>query len=295
MCFTIFNRKRIVVGLRLDRGGHFGYRAMTGAEWRCKMHVRTWLSGICIAGFWTVATGLFLEAAESGSVRGSTSAETGDINVVNSQIMINGKLAGSADSGLVVGNGRRVTRTLPVAARFHGVDLSGLFKAEIVCGSNAVVEVLIDENLQPLMTATVRDGILSVRFTKPVQTQESPQLKIVLPTLDILRLSGGDTVRAVNVKGKRLQLIHEGSGSVTVAGHVEDFDCTVSGIGEVDAGKLLCRSAEVVLSGVGGVTCSPEAKLKANLSGIGNVSCLTHPTTVEKKATGLGDVEFVGK
>jgi len=259
------------------------------------MHVRTWLSGICIAGFWTGFPGLFLEAAESGQVRGSTTAETGDINVVNSQIMINGHLAGSSNSGLVVGNGRRVTRTLPVATSFHGIDLSGLFKAEIVCGSNAVVDVLIDENLQPLMTATVRDGILSVRFTKPVQTQESPHLKIVLPALDILRLSGGDTVRAMNVKGKRLQLIHEGSGSVTVAGRVDDFDCTVSGIGEVDAGKLLCRSAEVVVSGVGSVTCSPEAKLKVNLSGIGGVSCLTHPTTVEKQATGLGDVEFVGK
>jgi hypothetical protein len=134
-----------------------------------------------------------------------------------------------------------------------------------------------------------------VRFTKPVQTQTSPKLKIVLPSLDLLQLSGGDTVSVAAVKGKFLRLIHEGTGEVTLSGQVDEFTCTVSGIGEVDAGKLACRSTEVVLSGTGGVTCRPEAKLKVNLTGIGGVRCLTRPPTVEKQVTGLGDVEFVEK
>jgi hypothetical protein len=184
---------------------------------------------------------------------------------------------------------------VPVAAAFHGLDLSGVFITEVVCGSAAVVEVVIDENLQRLLVATVHDGLLRVRFTKPVQTKSSPHLKIVLPALDVLQMSGGDTVGVVNMKGPRFRLTHSGTGAVTLSGQVEDFVCTVSGIGEVDASKLACRTAEVAISGVGGVTCRPENKLKASLTGIGGVSCLTQPAKVEKQITGLGDVAFVKK
>ncbi len=259
------------------------------------MHNRAWMLGVLIGGFLVGSTGLLLGAAKSGKTSASSTVRSGDINAVNSQIVVGGESVVQTDSGLVVGNGRRVTKAVPVAEQFHGIDLSGVFKTEVVCGSPALVEVLIDENLQPLITATVKNGILSVRFTKPVQTKENPHLKIVLPSLDILQMSGSDEVRAVGVKGKSLRLIHEGSGEVKLVGQVEDFSCTASGVGEVDASKLTCRSADVSISGVGGVTCRPEAKLKASLSGIGNVYCLTKPAAVEKDVTGLGDVEFVGK
>ncbi len=257
------------------------------------MYNRTWLSGafLILIG----SAGIIFGAPKGGKSGVSSTVRSGDINAVNSQIVVGGRSVVQTDSGLVVGNGRRVTRTTPVAGQFHGIDLSGVFKTEVICGSSALVEVLIDENLQPLITATVRDGILSVRFTKPVQTKENPHLKIVLPSLDILQMSGSDTVSAVGVKGKSFRLIHEGTGEVVLAGQVEDFSCTASGIGEVDASKLTCRSVDVSISGVGGVTCRPEAKLKASLSGIGNVYCLTKPAIVEKDVTGLGDVEFGGK
>ncbi len=256
------------------------------------MHNRTWLLGVLIGGFLVGTSGLLLGAAKSEKAGVSSTVRSGDINAVNSQIVVGGGSVVQTDSGLVVGNGRRVTKAIPVAEPFHGIDLSGVFKAEVICGSSALVEVLIDENLQSLIKTTVRDGILSVRFTKPVQTKENPHLKIVLPSLDILQMSGSDTVRAVGVKGKSFRLTHEGTGEVALAGQVENFSCTASGIGEVDASKLVCRSADVSISGVGGVTCRPEAKLKASLSGIGNVYCLTKPATVEKDVTGLGDVEF---
>jgi hypothetical protein len=256
---------------------------------------RTGFSDVILAGFWVGSTSLILCAADSGKTRGTSPAKTGDINVVNSHVVISGNVAAGTDSGLVIGNGRRVTRSVPVAEAFHGLDLSGLFKTEVVCGAAASVEVVIDENLQPLLTATVKDGILSLRFTKPVQTKKSPQLKIALPSLDVLQMSGGDEVRVADVKGKRLRVNHEGTGAVTVAGKVDEFSCTVSGIGEVDSSRLTCRSAEIAISGVGGVTCRPDANLKASLSGIGGIRCLTHPAKIEKQATGIGDVEFVEK
>ena len=258
------------------------------------MHTRTWLSFAFLAGVCAGSAGI-LRAAESGNLRVSSMDKTGDINAVNSQIVIGGGSAVETNPALVVGNGRLVTRAVPVAASFHGIDLSGVFEAEVTCGTAAAVELLIDENLQPLIAATVRNGILSLRFTKPVQTKESPRLKIALPVLDILQLSGGDTVRVADLKGAHFKLIHEGTGAVKLAGKVKEFVCTVSGVGEVDAGKLACRSADISISGVGGVTCRPEAKLKVTLSGIGGVRCLTQPATVEKNATGLGNVEFIGK
>lgn len=259
------------------------------------MHNQTWLLSIFVGIFLINFPWLMLNAAERGKSRVSSTTRTGDINVINSQVMIGGNSVSSMDSELVIGNGKRITKVIPVAEEFHGINLSGVFKAEVVCGSAVLVEVLIDENLQSLIKATVQNGILSIRFNKPVQTKTNPQLKIVVPTLDILQMSGSDAVCVTNVKGKRFQLMHEGTEAVKLAGQVEDLICTVSGIGEVDASKLKCRLAEVAISGVGGVSCRPEAKLKVNLSGIGGVRCLTQPPTVEKQATGLGEVEFVGK
>lgn len=259
------------------------------------MKSRIWLSGALTGCFLVGSVELFVGVAEGGSVKASSKGKTGDMNIINSQVVIGGDSAVVGSSGAVVGNGKRVTRAVAVTSVFHGIDLSGVFKAEVKCGAPASVEVLMDENLQSLLTATVRDGILSLRFTKPVQTKENPELKITLPSLDVLQLSGGDTVSVAGVKGKSFLLTHEGTGEVALAGQVEDFTCTVSGIGEVNAGKLSCRSAEIKLSGVGGVTCRPDSKLKAVLSGIGGIRCLTHPASVEKQSTGLGDVEFVGK
>ena len=258
------------------------------------MYTRDWLLRVC---GWGVLAGFSgaLFAADSRNSRVSSTVRTGDINTVNSQIVIGDGSTTGTDSELVVGNGRRVTRAIPVSAVFRGIDLSGVSEVEIICGKTAGIELTVDENLQPLITATVRDSVLSLRFTKPVQTKEKPRLKIALPALDLLKLSGGDTVRVADVKGKRLLLTHEGTGAVTVTGIVADFVCTVSGVGEVDAGQLACGAAEVTVSGVGSVTCRPTVKLKAALSGIGGVRCLTQPATVEKNVTGLGDVEFVGK
>lgn len=259
------------------------------------MKNRTWLSG-ALTGCLLAGLGeLFVGVAEGGGAKASSAGKAGNMNIINSQVVIDGDSALGAGSGVVVGNGRRVTRTVAVTSEFHGIDLSGLFKAEVKCGAAASVEVLMDENLQALLTATVTEGILCLRFTKPVQTKENPQLKITLPSLDLLQLSGGDTVSVTGVKGRAFRLTHEGTGEVALTGQVEDFACKVSGIGEVNAGKLSCRSADITLSGVGGVTCRPDAKLKAVLSGIGGVRCLTHPAKVEKQSTGLGDVEFVGK
>jgi len=259
------------------------------------MHDQFGMFGTVSAQVMLGLTCVHLGFAESGQVHVSSTVRKGDINVVNSQVVIGGASTGTTDSGLVVGKGKRVTRTLPVSSAFHGIDLSGVFKAEVICGAPASVDVRMEENLHALLTATVRDGILSLRFTKPVQTRESPHLKIVLPSLDVLQMSGSDTVNVTGLKGKRLRMTHEGTGAVTLAGQVDDFACRMSGIGEVDAGKLVCRSADVAVSGVGGVTCRPASKLKANLSGIGGVRCLTKPAAVEKQVTGVGDVEFAGK
>ena len=258
------------------------------------MSTRRWLAQACFGGV-LLGGGVVLFADVDGTSRISSTVRTGDLNAVNSQIVIGGKSAGAADSGLVVGNGRLVSRAVPVTDTFHGIDLAGLFAAEVTCGKTAAVTLVADENLQPLFMATVRDGILRVRFTKPVETKAKMQLKIALPTLDFLQLSGGDTVKVTEVKGKRFLLTHEGTGAVTVTGKVESFVCAVSGVGEVDTGKLACDTAEITVSGVGSVTCRPATKLQATLSGIGGVRCLTRPATVEKNATGLGDVEFVGK
>ncbi len=246
------------------------------------------LCGLCL-GFLTAV------CATAGAGNGGGGVVTGDVNAVNSHVTIGGGAVGNVNSSLVVGNGRLITKTLPVASAFHGVELSGVFEAEIQCGKAASVEVSVDENLQPLLAASVRDGVLCVTFTKPVQTKQTPRLKITVPSLDILRVSGSDQVDVTEIKGKSLLLEHAGTGKVTVAGKVGSLVCTVNGTGAVDAGKLVCDEATISLSGVGNAVCRPEKKLSVTITGIGGVRCLTRPAEVKRDISGLGDIEFAGK
>ena len=52
---------------------------------------RTWLLGIFIGGFLIGSTGLLLGAAKSEKARVSSTVRSGDINAVNSQIVIGGE------------------------------------------------------------------------------------------------------------------------------------------------------------------------------------------------------------
>lgn len=217
----------------------------------------------------------------------------GDVKGVNTQVMIGGAVTGVETNPMAVeGNGKVVKHALVVTSAFTGIELAGIFAVEVVCGKAAVVELSVDENLQPLATTAVRDGILSVQFSKSVQTKQTPQLRITLPVLLSLRLSGNETVHVTDLKDGEFRLEQSGTGAVTLAGKVSSFVCTMSGVGEVDAGKLKCEAATIAISGVGNVVCRPEKKLKTSLSGIGGVRCLTRPATVESEKTGLGDVEY---
>ena len=68
------------------------------------MHNRAWLLGVLIGGFLVGSSGLILGAAKSEKASVSSTVRSGDINAVNSQIVVGGGSVVQTDSGLVVGN-----------------------------------------------------------------------------------------------------------------------------------------------------------------------------------------------
>jgi hypothetical protein len=66
---------------------------------------------------------------------------------------------------------------------------------------------------------------------------------------------------------------------------------TVTGAGDVLAGKLRADSGKVAISGAGTTTLWPEKTLDVRISGVGSVKYYGDPQIVEKHLSGVGSVK----
>src|SRR5687768_6513204 len=78
-------------------------------------------------------------------------------------------------------------RTVP---SFTAVEISGAYEVEIVAQKDQKLEVEGDENLLPMIITEVKDRVLSVRNEKSFQTEHKLRLRISLPALESISVSG---------------------------------------------------------------------------------------------------------
>ena len=93
----------------------------------------------------------------------------------------------SLDFGRERGNGNVITQTRKITENFEKIEVSSGLDIIVSQADVASVTVRIDENIQPLITTKVINGVLVVSVSESYSTSDDPEIHISLPIITGLK------------------------------------------------------------------------------------------------------------
>jgi Putative auto-transporter adhesin, head GIN domain len=214
---------------------------------------------------------------------------------------------GSTDC--VKGTGDVVTREIPVAM-LNAIVVEGSTDVTVVRGDTQRVEITGQPQLIDLLKTKVDNGVWEITTTKCYSSDRDLSVRLTLPMLNSVIIEGSGDVTSEQVfntgkthlaiKGSGsiaidtlheglLEVVIEGSGSVSVHGTCRELECTSNGSGDLHALGLAANEAELDLKGSGSVELTAISELDAELTGSGSLRYKGKPE-VSTKVTGSGSV-----
>ena len=148
--------------------------------------------------------------------------------------------------------------------------------------------VTAEENLLPMFTSEVRDGVLYLTFAKGNSFHgKRPTYKITVKDLRRIHVQGGAAIEASKLESEKLSILVEGAAGGNLSGRVDDLTIEIQGAGWISAGELKARRAKVSVEGAGQVTVNASDELDADVSGAGIIWYIGAPK-LKSNVDGLG-------
>lgn len=247
-------------------------------------------------------------------IPGRTSAQLGRFPGVVGRIILGATVAalflvGCSTLTGVRGSGDVVSETREVSD-FDGVDLSGEGHVTITIGDEFSLVISAEDNIMPLLTSEVSDGVLVLGTSESISPTEEIDYEVTLPLVSLLEVSGSGRIDAsgvvaedlgLDVSGSgalqaedisvtSLQAEVSGSGQVGVSGETDHVQVSISGSGALEGENLIARTGVVNVSGSGSVVVGVTDDLEVDVSGSGSVEYIGNPPSLDVDVSGSGDV-----
>jgi hypothetical protein len=236
--------------------------------------------------------------------------------------------AGDSWSRAVKGSGNITTEERSVP-EFTRIELESSSDLEIEVGPEQHISVSFDDNLLEHVITEVRGGALEIDYDRSLKSRKGCLIKITVPVLEALSVTGSGDVDVVNIKGDEFEytctgsgdtyfeadvrqldirisgsgdlrtdrLTAEvvdvkisGSGDVRLDGTTTELNVRVAGSGDVDARGLLAEDAYVTIHGSGDVKVRSEKSLDGRIFGSGDIDYYGSPAQLSRKVLGSGDI-----
>ncbi len=174
------------------------------------------------------------------------------------------------------GSGKTVTQTFAFS-NFDKIDFNDLDGSiEVEVGKPFSISVTIDDNLQPLLRVTEKNGELKLalkgnRDNNMYIEETNIVVKISMPEISVLQHKGNTTLTINGIRGRYLRIENSGNGNILAKGSIDELE-------------IICRSNGTVRA-----EALPAKKISTRVSGNGNVFINT-ATTFSGKATGNGNI-----
>jgi hypothetical protein len=195
----------------------------------------------------------------------------------------------SSATGGVKGSGITKTEKRSLAS-FDSLEVSCHGSIQVHTQGQEGLEISGDDNIIPLITTEVNNGILYIRSSKAYNSRDKLVIIVSAPDLKKFIFSGAGEADLSKVNNDRMDITLTGAGSLTASGETKEADITLSGAGSVDAKNLHAVNAKVNSTGVGSVEIYVTGQLDANASGIGEINYYGNPKIVNKQAGGIGRI-----
>jgi hypothetical protein len=194
-------------------------------------------------------------------------------------------------AAIVQGSGIYV-RDARTVAPFTAIESTGPERIEIVIGSAPSIEVEIDDNLRGNLTTRVENGVLRIGSTGGFQIARAPIVRVTMPRVRAITLSGSGGADITGLAGGDLTLTNRGSGAFRAApGRVDRLTLNLSGSGDLDLARLQARNVAISLLGSGTARIRASDTITGRVSGSGTLFYGGSAPTVDVRAVGTGTVQ----
>jgi Putative auto-transporter adhesin, head GIN domain len=129
------------------------------------------------------------------------------------------------------GSGKTVNQTFQLDGfyKINLLDLDGV--VEVVVGKEFSVNAIIDDNLAPLLDASVDNGTLTVQlkgnlYNKLYIEETNIKIKITLPEVSVIKHRSNGKLIVDSISGRYFGIINAGNGSAYIIGSVNELNIT---------------------------------------------------------------------
>ena len=194
----------------------------------------------------------------------------------------------------VAGSGNRKTEKRELKS-FKAIELNGAYTVNIACQKPVSFEIEADDNLLPLITTEVRDGVLVVNHTQEFHSSKVPTLRIALADLETLKSHGAGQIKITDVNNNQIGLDSDGAASLDASGTTRFIAIGQTGAGKIDTSNLHAEKAQVTVSGASAIDVYATEQLDVDISGVASVTYSGNPKTVNKHISGIGSINPRGQ
>lgn len=168
----------------------------------------------------------------------------------------------------------------------------------IIQGSDFSLTIETNPNIEPLVKTVVNNETLTISTEEDINTKKL-EIYITVPYIEKLEIAGsGDILCKNEISTKKLELVIEGSGNITmnkivtrellssiggsgdiklVTGKTKEANYKIDGSGNIEADHIDCEDVSAEINGSGNITCYAEDNLKVNINGSGDLKYKGQP------------------
>jgi hypothetical protein len=186
------------------------------------------------------------------------------------------------------GNGRITTDQRTIAV-FSEIEADGAFQIEWRSGA-AALSITTDENLLRYISNQNIDGRLRLHSERNLWPTHGIKIVVSSPTRLAAKLTGATRLIANQLSGGKFAVESSGAATVTLDGAIDELLADMTGAGELKAGLLQTKTAELSATGAADADIAVSDTLKVSITGAGKVIYSGNPPTIEKHITGAASV-----
>ena len=217
----------------------------------------------------------------------------------------------SFDFGGEKGNGNVITQTRAITEIFEKIEVNSGLDVVVSQADIASVTVKIDENIQPLITTKVINGVLIVNVSDSYSTKSNPEIHVKLPFISGLTSTSGSTIIGGTVlkstslavkstSGSEIEIeveadfisLESTSGSdIEVSGKALKVETSSTSGSDIDAGKLIANEVNAQATSGSSTKINPVLLLKGKATSGADIKYKNIPKKVEKVENSGGSIK----
>ena len=211
----------------------------------------------------------------------------------------------------VVGNGKVTTKTI-TTENYDAIRLIGSPSVHLQKGQEGSIKVAAEDNLHAYFVVEVKGKTLIVRWKQGVSVQTKKEVHVWVPfeSISKIYLEGSGDIDSkddiiaehlkvaatgsgdinLRVQSTKVSVRLVGSGDITLAGSTAKLQVNVRGSGDFKGYDLDAKDTKVSVMGSGDAKVVAKEKIRARVTGSGDIKYKGNPAKEKINVMGSGDI-----